>query len=209
MLITNKEDIMNNIKRLKCYQKCLIIVDMVNGFVTEGVLHDENIKKIIPRQIELIKESKNEGNLIIFIKDTHKKESTEFVRFGNTTHCLENTTESELVQELKTFENQEDTISIPKNSTSFMEAPLFRSLMNEQKDLKEFDIVGCCTDICVVNGTIGLANYLDEKNRMHTIRVHEDAIATYSENDRIEYVEAAKLLMKQQGIQLVKKKENE
>ena len=51
-----------------------------------------------------------------------------------------------------------------------------------------------------------LANYLDERNRKHTIRVHEDAIATYDEENRQEYVEAAKLLMKQQGIELVKKR---
>ena len=193
------------VKNLKMYKGCLIVVDMVNGFVEEGVLHDKEIKKIVKRQIELIKEAKLQGKLIVFIKDTHTKDSTEFERFGNTHHCLENTFESELVSELKCFENDKDTISIEKNSTSFMEAPKFRKLMEEQKEMNEFDVVGCCTDICVVNGTMALANYLDEHNRHHTIRVHEDAIATYAENNRQEYVEAAKLLMKQQGIQLVKK----
>ena len=193
------------VKNLKMYEGCLIVVDMVNGFVEEGVLHDKEIKKIVKRQIELIKEAKQDGKLIVFIKDTHKKESTEFVRFGNTNHCLENTFESELINELKTFENDEDTISIEKNSTSFMEAPKFRELMNNQKEMNEFDVVGCCTDICVVNGTIALANYLDEHNRHHIIRVHEDAIATYAEEERKAYVDAAKLLMEQQGIQLVKK----
>ena len=87
-----------------------------------------------------------------------------------------------------------------------MEAPEFRELIKTQTELKEFDIVGCCTDICVVNGTIALANHLDEVNREHIIRVHEDAIATYAEESRQEYVEASKLLLKQQGIELVKKK---
>ncbi len=185
------------------YKGCLIIVDMVNGFVREGVLHDEAIANIIPRQIELIKEAKDNGKLIIFIKDTHSHDSVEFVRFGNTEHCIEETFESELVSELKEYEYLENTISIEKNSTSFMEAPKFRKLIEYQDELTEFDIVGCCTDICVVNGAIGLANYLDQVNRSHTIRVHEDAIATYSEEDRSEYVSAAKLLMKQQGIELV------
>ena len=75
-----------------------------------------------------------------------------------------------------------------------------------EENLKEFEGVGCCTDICINNGFIGLANYLDQINRIHNIIVHEDAIATYNEDNRKEYVEAAKLLMKQQGIQLVKKK---
>ena len=193
------------VKNLKMYKGCLIVVDMVNGFVEEGVLHDKEIKKIVKRQIELIKEAKQNGKLIVFIKDTHTKDSTEFERFGNTNHCLEDTNESELIDELKTFENDKDTISIKKNSTSFMESPEFRKLMEHEKEMNEFDVIGCCTDICVANGTIALANYLDEHNRKHEIRVHEDAIATYAENERQEYVDAAKLLMKQQGIQLVKK----
>lgn len=196
---------MKSIKNLKMYSGCLIVVDMVNGFVREGVLHDPKIAGIIDRQIELIKEAKNMGKLIVFIKDTHTKDSVEFVRFGNTEHCLKNTTESELVKELAPYEENDDTISIGKNSTSFMESPIFRELMEYEQSLEEFDIVGCCTDICVVNGSMGLANYLDEKNRKHTVRVHEDAIATYAENTRSEYVSAAKLLMRQQGIELVKK----
>lgn len=196
---------MEKIKNLKMYKGCLIVVDMVNGFVKEGVLHDEKIAKIIPRQIELMKEAQKEGKLIIFVKDTHREDSVEFKRFGNQPHCLENTTESELVEGLKEYEHKDNTVSIHKNSTSFMESPEFRLLMASQAQLEEFDIVGCCTDICVVNGSIGLANYLDEWNRPHTIRVHEDAIATYAEDTRKEYVEAAKLLMQQQGIELVKK----
>ena len=190
---------------MKKYKSCLIVVDMVNGFVREGVLHDPKIAEIIPRQIELIEEAKEKGSLIVFIKDTHHKNSVEFVRFGNTEHCLNNTRESELVEELKQFENKGDTINIEKNSTSFMESPSFRRLMEEQTEMNEFDIVGCCTDICVVNGTLGLANYLDEKDRKHIIRVWEDAIATYSEDTRGEYIEAAKILMKQQGMELHKK----
>ena len=68
---------MKNVKNLKLYKGMLIVVDMVNGFVTEGALHDLEIAKIIPRQIELIKEAKNEGKLITFIKDTHNEDSSE------------------------------------------------------------------------------------------------------------------------------------
>ena len=188
----------------KIYKGCLIVVDMVNGFVREGVLHDEKIGTIIPRQIELIKEAHKEGNLIIFIKDTHEEESTEFIRFGNTKHCIRNTKESELVDELKPYEDLDNTISIEKNSTCFMESQEFRILMEKATQLEEYNVVGCCTDICVMNGAIALANYLDEHNRPHTIRVHEDAIATYDEENRVEYVEAAKILMKQQGIEIIK-----
>ena len=67
-------------------------------------------------------------------------------------------------------------------------------------------MVGCCTDICDFNGTMALANYLDQYNRDVTINVHLDAVATYLEEERQKYVDAAYLLMEQQGIRLVKKK---
>ena len=198
---------MKNVKNLKLYKGMLIVVDMVNGFVTEGALHDIKIGDIIPRQIELIKDAKNDGKLIVFIKDTHKLDSTEFDRFGGLTgaHCVKGTREQELVDELKVFENDLDTIVIEKNSTSFMEAPMFRELLARQTGLEEVDVIGCCTDICVVNGTIPMSNYFDQWNRRVKIRVHEDAIATYGEIARQNYVDAAKILMEQQGIQLVKK----
>jgi len=197
---------MKGIKNLKIYQKCLIVVDMVNGFVKEGILHDDKIADIIPRQIEIIKKHHEEGALIIFIKDTHKKDAVEFKRFGNTYHCVEGTREAELVDELKVFENTENTIAIQKNSTSFMEAPKFREVVKELENVKEYHVIGCCTDICDFNGTMGLANYCDEWNRDVEIYVHQDAVATYSEDNRQKYVEAAYLLMEQQGIKLVRKK---
>lgn len=197
---------MEQVRNLEVYKKCLIVVDMVNGFVKEGVLHDENISRVIPRQIELIKKNQDEKELTIFIKDTHDIDAVEFKRFGNTKHCVRGTSEAELVDELKTFENNENTISIEKNSTSFMEAPTFRKLISELKNLKEIIVVGCCTDICDFNGTMGLANYLDEWNRDVVIKIYQDAVATYNEADRQKYIDAAYLLMEQQGIQLIKKK---
>ena len=192
------------VENLKVYNKALIVVDMVNGFVKEGVLHDKSITRVIPRQIELIKEYNNEKELVIFIQDTHTKDSTEHKRFPDY-HCLKGSKEEEVVEELKPFTNLDNTICIPKNSTSFMEAQSFREMIRNATNIKEFDIVGCCTDICVCNGSISLANYLDEHNREALIKVHKDAIATFGEDTRQNYVNAAYLLMEQQGIQLVKK----
>lgn len=197
---------MKNVKNLKVYETALIVVDMVNGFVNEGVLHDKNIKKIVPRQLELLEEAEKKGSLIILVKDTHNKNATEFKRFGNTTHCIQGTSEAELIDELKPFEQKDNVITVEKNSTSLMESPEFREIVRQAENLKEVNFVGCCTDICVFNGAMGLANYYDKWNRDVTINVHEDAIATYSEDEREEYVQSAKLLMKQQGINLVSKK---
>lgn len=199
---------MKKINDFKIYKKCLIVVDMVNGFVKEGVLHDPAIGRIIPNQIKLIKETLAEGQLVVFIKDTHNNDAIEFRRFGNTKHCVAGTNEAELVEELKVYEDRDNVISVQKNSTSFMEAPQFRKVAEELENVKEFGVVGCCTDICVFNGSMGLANYLDQKNSDAVIKVYQDAVATYAEKDRQNYVDASYLLMEQQGIQLVKRRDN-
>ena len=197
---------MNKIKKLEVYERMLIIVDMVNGFVEEGSLHDKKIGRIIPRQIELIKEAHAKGSLVIFVKDAHNEDAVEFRRFGNMKHCVKGTKEAELVDQLKPFEEMDDTISVEKNSTSFMESPDFRTVAASANNIKKVELAGCCTDICDFNGAMGLANYYDQWNRAVDITVHEDAIATYSEEERKGYVDAAKLLMKQQGINIVSKK---
>ena len=61
---------------------------------------------------KFVKEAKAEGKLIVFIKDTHDIDSAEFERFGDLPHCLRDTLESELVDELKALENDENTISL-------------------------------------------------------------------------------------------------
>lgn len=191
------------IKNLKLYERVLIVVDMVNGFVYNGPLHDIECSKIIPRQKEIIDDYLDNGDLVVFIKDTHTKDSTEFSRMP--IHCLENTNESELVPELREYVGRDNVITINKNSTSFNEAPEFRELITNLVNLKRVDEIGVCTDICDFNGIMGLANRLNQENRDVSIYVHEDAVATFNETERSEYVEAAKLLMKQQGINIIRK----
>lgn len=194
------------IKNLKLYERVLIVVDMVNGFVYNGPLHDIECSKIIPRQKEIIDDYLDNGDLVVFIKDTHTKDSTEFSKMP--IHCLENTDESELVPELREYVGRDNVITINKNSTSFNEAPEFRELITNLVNLKRVDEIGVCTDICDFNGIMGLANRLNQENRDVSIYVHEDAVATFNETERREYVEAAKLLMKQQGINIIRKQVN-
>ena len=51
---------------------------------------------------------------------------------------------------------------------------------------------------------MGLSFYLEKHDRDCIVRVHQDAVATFAEDSRQNYVDAAYLLMEQQGIQLVK-----
>ena len=110
---------MKEIKNLKVYKKVLIVVDMVNGFVREGALADKHIEGTINNQLALIKKYQEEGNLVIFIKDTHTKDSVEHDRFGRALHCIEGTKEAELIEELKPFENKENSRNLREDSAYF------------------------------------------------------------------------------------------
>lgn len=189
-------------KRKEELEKLLVVVDMVNGFVKEGAMADKKIQEIIPEIKKLIDVIKKEGEGIAFIKDTHKKECREFKRYPE--HCVENTTEAEVVKELKEYEKE--SYSYQKNSTSTMFAKNFLNDIDAMKSLREVIITGCCTDICVMNLAIPLQNYFDEQDRDVDIIVPESAVATYNApwHDRETYEKAALQFMNQAGIQLVK-----
>ena len=188
-------------KDLKKINTLLINVDMVNGFVKKGAMADSFIQHIIPEHIKIMKKIKQQGGTIAIIKDTHKKNAREFKRYPE--HCVEFTEEAELVEELKCFE--EDAIVYKKNSTSAIYAPNFLNDIDKMINLKEVIIIGCCTDICVINLAIPLQNYFDEHNRDIKISIPKNAVETYNspEHNRDEYNEMAFKLMKQAGINLI------
>lgn len=185
-------------KNFKDIKKLLINVDMVNGFVKTGAMADSYIQHIIPEHIKLMKE--NEGSIAI-IKDTHKPDCREFKRYP--VHCVEGTEEAELADELKQFEK--DAMIYEKNSTSTIYSENFLNDIDKMKKLEEVIIIGCCTDICVLNLAIPLQNYFDQKDRNITITVPKNAVETYDapNHNREEYNEMAFKLMKQAGINLV------
>ncbi len=203
---------MKNVKILNKYKNVLIEVDMVNGFVREGALADKHIEGTIANQVALIKQYKEEGNLVIFIKDTHTENSVEHDRFGEALHCIKGTKEAELIDELKPYENTENTISIEKNSTSYIwaeneDGTKFLDVLEGLENVGEVEVVGCCTDICITNGVLPMMNYFDQKNRRVNVILYEDAIDTYGIpgiHDRKQYEDAAYLLLKQQGAKVKK-----
>jgi len=189
------------IEKMKDLEKILINVDMVNGFVKKGAMADKYIEHIIPEQIRLMEQMNNEKEAIIIIKDCHKENCMEFKKYPK--HCIENTEESELVEELKNFEK--DALIYKKNSTSTMYAPNFLEDISKMDNLKEVVIVGCCTDICVLNLAIPLQNYFDQNDKEIKIIVPKNAVETYNspEHNREEYNEISFKLMKQAGINVI------
>lgn len=186
-------------KNFEKIEKILIIVDMVNGFIKEGNMADPYIMRIVEEQKRLLDLIKTRA----FIKDTHKENCIEFKRFP--VHCLENTSESEIIEELKPYEKE--SFVYTKNSTNTFYASNFKEDIDKMKRLKEIIVTGCCTDICVLNLVTSLQTYFDEQNRNTKIIVPMNAVETYNSDNhkRDEYNEIAFKIMNQTGIKLVKK----
>ena len=93
----------NDIERLKRVRELLITIDMINGFVKEGSLAAPSIMRVVPRQIELLKEAeKDDKTGIVFIRDSHPINAVEFKTYG--AHCIKGSKETEVIDELKKFE---------------------------------------------------------------------------------------------------------
>lgn len=184
-------------------RKLLIVVDMVNGFAKKGNMADPNIQHITPECERLVKEFLEKDYQVIYITDCHKENCNEFLKFP--VHCVEGTDETEMVDALKKY--QDRVIVIKKNSTSAMFAPGFMDIINQMTDLEEVVIIGCCTDICVQNLAIPLANYFDEVDRPVRITVPMNAVETYNApyHPKDEYNEMAFKFMKQTGINIVER----
>lgn len=186
--------------------KLLIVVDMVNGFVRKGSLHDERIEDIIPENVRLVKDFLNNEEGVIFFKDCHSLDSIEFNSFPS--HCLKDDYESEIVDELIGF--SEFNTTYEKNSTSGIFAPRFLNDIEKMKKLREVIVTGCCTDICVMNLAIPLKNYFNEKNKDIDLIIPENAVSTYDNpngHDALEYSDMAFKLMKLNGVKVVNRYE--
>lgn len=188
-------------EELQKAKKLLVVVDLVKGFVTEGNMADPKINHIIPESRKLVERFLTKDNPVIYIKDCHEKDAIEFNRFP--VHCVKGTREAEMVYELIGFEKYVTVFE--KNSTSAMFAKDFINTINQMENLEEVVIIGCCTDICVMNLAIPLQNYFDEVNKRIQITVPKNAVETYDApvHPKDEYNEMAFKFMQQAGINVV------
>ena len=129
-LLNDLTALKNNLDNLPTINLCnldlnktdLFIIDLNNGFAKEGSLYSERIKRLIKPIVDFTKlVSKDIKNIIAFT-DCHTKESTELLTFP--THCIKDSIECEIVDELKSIDNLK---VIKKNSKKRVDR--FRRLM--------------------------------------------------------------------------------
>ena len=142
--------------------KILIVIDMQNDFL-DGTLRNEEGIKIIPNVVNKIKLYKNDGNLIIATRDTHDITYLQTQEGKNlpVIHCIKKTHGWEI----------NDDIARALGDVLVFDKPTFGSLelanwlkdnyYDVQEDL-EIELVGVCTDICVVSNAMLIKATLPE-----------------------------------------------
>ena len=143
--------------------KCLIVIDMQNDFIT-GALGTERAKEILPNVIDKVK---NYDGRVYYTQDTHSPDTyfdTEEGKKLPILHCIPNTDGWNLPKELYDSIAKKDHDSVRKSTFASEE------LVNKLRDfdfenscrIEEIEIVGVCTNICVISNALLIKSYMPE-----------------------------------------------
>lgn len=135
--------------------KVLVVVDMQNDFIT-GSLGTPEARAIVPNVKKKIEEAVKNGDYIIYTRDTHfdlylqtnegKKLPVE--------HCVYNTPGWEIRSELMIPDGYADYDII--NKPTFGSRLLVKTIddFSLDNEISEIELIGLCTDICVVSNAL-------------------------------------------------------
>jgi nicotinamidase/pyrazinamidase len=145
----------------------LIIIDMLNGFCRPGYpLSYKGSTIIIESYIrDQITKYSDSGSEYFFVCDTHTENASEFKQYPK--HCIKGSVEAEIVDTLKEFAYEANTVS--KNTLSIYYNTILDSLLQKSKTT-EIHISGVLTDICIF-----FAAY-ESRNRGYETYVHKSGI---------------------------------
>lgn len=139
--------------------KVLVVVDMQNDFIT-GSLGTPEAQAIVPNVKKKIEEYRNNGDTVIFTRDTHQEYYLRTKEGHNlpVEHCIENTWGWEITDELR---DEASNVKIV-NKPTFGSVDLCDEIAILEADceptgiIEEIELVGLCTDICVISNALFL-----------------------------------------------------
>lgn len=130
-------------------KELLVVVDMQVDFVN-GALGTKEAEQIVDSVVCKVKKARECGKDIIFTLDTHGQDylmSQEGKKLP-VPHCIKGTKGWELVPELAGLARREELLEKP----TFGSMELAR--MAKEKGYDNIELVGLCTDICVISNAL-------------------------------------------------------
>ena len=133
--------------------KTLIVVDMQNDFIS-GSLGTKEAQAIVPNVKKKIAEYSLRGDEIIFTRDTHEENylQTNEGKHLPVKHCVFGTDGWRVV----------DGLEVP--NCKYISKPNFGWIHWNRRSFEEIEIVGLCTDICVVSNALIIKAMFPEIN---------------------------------------------
>lgn len=141
----------------------LVVIDMQNDFIT-GSLGSQQACAIVDKVKAKIQKYRNEGDIVIFTMDTHNADYLN-TREGNklpVPHCIKETHGWQLHPDL----DSEGSAIFEKGGFGSTELARY---IAEMKNVRSIELVGLCTDICVIS------NAMIMKAEMPEISISVDA----------------------------------
>lgn len=142
--------------------KVLVVVDMQNDFI-EGTLGSPEARAAVPNVVAKIKECATDSRYVIFYtRDTHYGNymETNEGRHLPVPHCIVNTWGWEISPDVMEASNGATFVDVQSKNTFGMQdiAPLLESIPDicdvENYEVESIEMVGVCTDICVVSNAL-------------------------------------------------------
>lgn len=132
-------------------KRTLIVVDMQNDFI-DGSLGTKEAQAIVENVKKKIEQYRANGDEIIFTRDTHQADylQTPEGKELPVEHCIEGTHGWEIAE----------GIDIP--DCLHIDKPTFGWTKWNQYNFETIELVGLCTDICVVSNALILKAYFPE-----------------------------------------------
>lgn len=128
--------------------KVLLVIDMQNDFVI-GSLGTKEAQDIVPNVVAKLKEAKENGDKILFTKDTHYENYMDTLEGERLPipHCIRYSDGWELIPQLQPY--TENTSTIDKSTFGYL-----TWLSWIPQETKEIELVGVCTDICIISNAL-------------------------------------------------------
>lgn len=135
----------------------LIVIDMQNDFI-DGALGTPEAQKILPWVVEKVQ---GFDGRIIFTRDTHGEDymHTQEGRKLPVPHCIRGTHGWQIHEQLRPYCTEP-----PVDKDTFGSAALGEMLLrwDQEERIGSVELVGLCTDICVISNAMILKAFLPE-----------------------------------------------
>lgn len=140
--------------------RALIVVDMQNDFI-DGALGTKEAVSIVPFVREKVMHF---DGLVIFTRDTHFENYLSTKEGANlpVPHCIKGTQGWEITSALKELTNGCVIIDKPTFGSTELQELLVKE--HQKTPFEEIELVGLCTDICVISNAMLLKASLCEVN---------------------------------------------